>query len=314
MPKKPALQPSSDTQPAKPAAAPNLFVSWSGKRSGDAAVAFAKWIPEVIPDVRPWLSKHNIAAGAPWQHELTANLTTCPYGIFMVTKDNLHAPWLNYEAGSIARKLGIDTRLMVILLDDHRVTGPLEAFQATRLDDEEMEKLVLDMNNVLGKPDWAGTVKIVFKEKWPSLATALRRASSGQDLTTIEPTDPGTELLRRIAGVERQLATLIDAVQKQTATNVTAPSDGTDIAEFETTLARDAFFTGARLAKNKGRIPVIRIHKGANAALSTTVCGKSTAGSLFVAIDGHSLRRIETSTRHALCLTCTMGTPLEGVS
>jgi hypothetical protein len=52
--------------PAKDAASENVFLTWSGPRSRQVAEALKKWLPGVVQQCQPWMSK-DIAAGKRWQ-------------------------------------------------------------------------------------------------------------------------------------------------------------------------------------------------------------------------------------------------------
>jgi hypothetical protein len=297
---------SSPQAPLPPTDTPNLFISWSGK-SGHAALAFAPWIRQVIPEVRPWISKHDIAAGAVWHHELTTNLKTCSYGVFFVTKDNMAAPWLNYEAGAIANKLGIDTRVMVILLDQHRVTGPLEIFQATPFSEAGMKKLVLDMNDILGRAEWAPNLEIIFQAKWGDLQAAFKSVRRDADAASNSPPDSNTELLQRMAGLERLITGHSEAVlqrlsQLQSPTNNTillgggkpAISTGTTAAELRPagyyviefpTEGDAASFVNTRRAPKSVEVP--KLHRQARMPSKwLPACGARVPGSRLVEFAG----------------------------
>jgi hypothetical protein len=60
------------------------------------------FLKRVIQATEPWLSK-DITAGARWRNDLAAALATTKFGIVCVTRENQSVPWVNFEAGALAK-------------------------------------------------------------------------------------------------------------------------------------------------------------------------------------------------------------------
>src|SRR6266849_2805275 len=103
-----------------------IFISWSGQRSGAVAAALHKWLPKVVNAFRPWLSAADIDKGARWNAEVSAKLATVKAGIFCLTPDNLSSQWLLFEAGALSKTLE-KTFVCTLLvgLEPSDVEGPL---------------------------------------------------------------------------------------------------------------------------------------------------------------------------------------------
>jgi hypothetical protein len=80
-----------------------VFVSWS-KDSQPAAELFCVWLPRVIQQVKVWQSEH-IESGDKWFTTLSERLSENDFGVLMVTKKNHREPWLQFEAGALAKAL-----------------------------------------------------------------------------------------------------------------------------------------------------------------------------------------------------------------
>lgn len=80
-----------------------VFLSWSGEKSRDVAFALRDWLPSVINIVDPFVSARDIDAGSRWQGEIAEQLGATNFGVVCVTKANQLSPWLNFEAGALAK-------------------------------------------------------------------------------------------------------------------------------------------------------------------------------------------------------------------
>ena len=162
-----------------------IFLSWSGKRSRSIAAALKSWLPDVIVNVETWMSDHDIAAGKRWGVELDKELETCNFGILCLTPENVTAPWLLYEAGSLA-KLVASSRVVPYLLAKPNVTGPLSQFQGVDADKEGTLKLIRGINQILDKPLPDDRINRIFERAWPDLEREIKltgKPSSSDHIT-----------------------------------------------------------------------------------------------------------------------------------
>jgi hypothetical protein len=89
-----------------------VFISWSGDKSRDVALALRDWLPGVINSIEPFVSAKDIYAGTRWQAEIASQLDSTNFGIVCVTKDNQLSSWLNFEAGALAK--AVDSSRLVL--------------------------------------------------------------------------------------------------------------------------------------------------------------------------------------------------------
>lgn len=161
-----------------------IFISWSGERSKAVAIALKTWLPFIFQDLEPWLSDHDIYAGARWNYELDHELESTDYGILCLTPENLTAPWLLFEAGSLAKAIKV-ARVVPYRLDlsSTDIEPPLGQFQGVNADEAGTLKLLESINrsreSVLPS-DW---LKRVFTKWWPDLNSQLNSISSIQGET-----------------------------------------------------------------------------------------------------------------------------------
>jgi hypothetical protein len=112
-----------------------IFISWSGERSEALAKALREWFPLVLHFVEPWLSQSDIKVGDRWSIEIAKELENCNFGVICITKENVAAPWILFEAGALAKSMQ-DGRVIPLLLDLDlkELSGPLAQFQAKKAD------------------------------------------------------------------------------------------------------------------------------------------------------------------------------------
>ncbi len=180
-----------------------IFISWSKETSNRVALSLREWLPEVFPDVEPWLSQHDIGAGSKWANELGKALEGSDFGIICVTRSNLFSPWVLYESGAIAKSF--DEGLVVPLLFKLKVADfatnqlhPLSQFQSVEATAQGVAKLLQSVNQSRQMPAPEDWVSRSFKKWWwPELENRFSKIS-GSDLKIEEAVDELSEKQSRI--------------------------------------------------------------------------------------------------------------------
>lgn len=128
-----------------------IFLSWSGEQSRQLADAFANWLPNVLQHVEPYISSKNIGLGERALDNIKNELETSSFGIVFVTKENIKAPWINYEAGAISNSLGVK-KVIPVMYDCELIdldNSPLRQFQAAKdLEQENVGRIIMAINSV----------------------------------------------------------------------------------------------------------------------------------------------------------------------
>ena len=124
-----------------------VFLSWSGDLSHKVALTLRDWLPSVIQSIEPYVSSEDIDKGARWSTDIASELADSSYGILCVTKENLHAPWLTFEAGALSKTMD-KSYVSPFLFDIKRseVNGPILQFQSTVFEKDDVRKLLLSLN------------------------------------------------------------------------------------------------------------------------------------------------------------------------
>ena len=155
-----------------------LFVSWSGEYSRKIAAVLKQWIPAVIQSVEVFYSPEDIEKGDDWSSRLNQELEECKYGIVCLTPENVKAPWINFEAGALAKTMDSHVSALMLGIETSDVKGPLSRFQNTRFEKEDFKKLVRSINRTTDKPLASDVLDYIFDSMWPHLQTPLSEIES----------------------------------------------------------------------------------------------------------------------------------------
>ncbi|PWG81185.1 TIR domain-containing protein [Pararcticibacter amylolyticus] len=152
-----------------------VFISWSGNKSHKVALVFREWLPSVIQSIEPYVSSEDIDKGARWSTDIAKELENSTFGLLCVTKENLNAPWLSFEAGALSKTM--DKSLVSPFLFDIKrseVNGPILQFQSTIFEKEDIKKLLNSMNKACGEGCISNTMlEKAFDVWYPTLECDL---------------------------------------------------------------------------------------------------------------------------------------------
>jgi len=153
-----------------------VFLSWSGELSHKIAGSFRDWLPVTLQYVEPYVSSEDIDKGARWGTDIAKELEASHFGILLITKENLHAPWISFEAGALSKALE-KSRVAPFLFDIKRseVQGPLLQFQSTIFTKKDIYKLVESINNNALEDEKLPDARLnkIFERWWPELKGEL---------------------------------------------------------------------------------------------------------------------------------------------
>lgn len=126
-----------------------VFVSWSGKLSKEIGKLLKEWLNENVfadEELEIFLSEDDIDVGEDWHAIIKQELINADCAIVIITKDNIDAPWLNFEAGSIAVSKE-DRRAIPFLVNlrANELRTPLSHYQAVSHTKSNLKKLILDL-------------------------------------------------------------------------------------------------------------------------------------------------------------------------
>ncbi|MFK3836626.1 toll/interleukin-1 receptor domain-containing protein [Microbacterium sp. NPDC087868] len=129
-----------------------IFISWSGPRSQQLAVALRTWIHDVIHTVECFSSTDDIRSGQRWNNEINGELSKTDFGILCVTPENVGNPWLNFESGALAKRIENDARVVPVTLgfQPSALDEPLKQFNGVPANRTGITKLMKDIAAVDG--------------------------------------------------------------------------------------------------------------------------------------------------------------------
>lgn len=152
-----------------------VFISWSGELSEQLGTVLREWLPGSLQFVKPYFTPRDVDKGARWASEIAGELEKTSIGIFCLTRENIAAPWLVFEAGAMSRIVS-EAHVCPLLfgLEPGDISGPLSQFQATRFNQKEFHQLYCTINRLAGESSLdESTRDKVYEMWWPQLQTGI---------------------------------------------------------------------------------------------------------------------------------------------
>jgi len=138
------------------------------------AEALRELLPDAIQDLKAWMSESDMMAGDRWAYRLDRQLERSAFGILCLTPENIGAPWLLFEAGSLA-KSGSNAQLACYRLGLRvaDVPLPLAQFHGVDADKFGTKKLLESVNAALSQPMDPVCLERVFQRWWPNFSRRI---------------------------------------------------------------------------------------------------------------------------------------------
>lgn len=181
-----------------------VFISWSGTLSKNIAQALKQWLPCIIQSLEIFFSPEDIEKGTNWDTQIASELSQCNYGIICLTSDNISAPWINFEAGALAKELTSRISALMVNIKPSDIKGPLAKYQSTKLEEGDFFQLVQNINKLQEKPLDAAILKNSFDSLWGKMKTQFDQAIQ----------QSGTDKVKR-AEIDSPIEELLQLVRKQ---------------------------------------------------------------------------------------------------
>lgn len=205
-----------------------LFISWSGKLSHEIAKELKEWFPQVINQLKPFVSSESIKKGDRWLLDINSELEQSNFGIVCLTKENLTEPWIMFEAGALSKNIS-QSRVSCVLFDNLKqndVDSPLSIFQNTEFNKDEIRKLVVSINYALGDTKIADAILNKSFEKWyPELEDKILDIQNNYS-PDLPPKIEGDNTLNEILRTTKYISNVVARF------NLKLPSDSLDFVRF----------------------------------------------------------------------------------
>ncbi len=194
-----------------------ISLSWSGNLSHRVALILSKWLPSVVQAVTPFVSVDEKRRGAAWFKAIKDQHNQMDFGIICLSRENLSAPWLLFEAGVLSTRFD-EAHVCAILIGDVSeadLEEPIVNFQTIRLNDkEDMRKLVQKLNQMHGtRMLAANALNSAFDRRWPIFREACKKElQESVSRKEIEKPKSEHQLLEEINGLCIQLVETMGSV------------------------------------------------------------------------------------------------------
>jgi len=185
-----------------------VFISWSGQLSKKLADILKHWLPSVIQAVKPYYTPDDIAKGSRWSAEIAKELDEAKIGIICLTRENIEAPWIMFEAGALSKNVGTSKVCPILFgVDATDIKGPLVQFQAAKFEKNDIKKVIDMINTELSETGLtADVLDKVFEKWWPELKEKVEYTLKSTDGVIKYTIRSEREILEEILQLTRTMA------------------------------------------------------------------------------------------------------------
>lgn len=148
----------------------SVFISWSGDEARTIAESLQKFLKFVLANPPSFVASKDIKAGEVWFTEIAAQLDACDVGVIVVTPQSRLKPWLHFEAGAIAKRVGRSAAIPLLcgLAIGDLAGTPLAQLQALTMDRAGILKLCSRLNQLLEANLTEAFIIEAFDNFWPT--------------------------------------------------------------------------------------------------------------------------------------------------
>jgi len=178
--------------------------------SGEVATELREFLKVIFdPNIDLFMSDEDIEAGDRGQARIAEELAGTSVGIVVVTRENQHRQWLNFEAGALSKAVkGEKSRVIPLLIDlahGSELVGPLTNFQYIPWGREGVGKLVRSLNGFVKADE--GVIEKRLNSEWGSFEEAVR--------TLLDEEPEPVEEKRPVEAILEELLELTRAIHRE---------------------------------------------------------------------------------------------------
>lgn len=193
------------------------------------------WLNLVIQSLEPWISSSDIERGSQWASRINEELEASTQGIFCLTAESKDAPWILFEAGSLAKGQAT-SRVYTLLVDvkASEITGPLVQFNHTRPIKSDMKLLMSNLNTRLGDKSLPEPILTrSFEIAWPKFEADFEQIMNETTANTpLKDARPDKEILGEILELVRNSDSRITKLENKDIRN------GPDFSGYKNSLSK----------------------------------------------------------------------------
>ena len=150
-----------------------IFISQSGERSKQLALALQEFVRLVVLEAEPWVSHNGIEKGTRSLSKIGESLEAADAGIICLTSENLFAPWILFEAGALSKRQSDHVWTVLLDIDHTQVEPPLGQFQHTSVNKDDLRAVIQSINKASPKQRSEADLAKVFEAFWPDLGEKI---------------------------------------------------------------------------------------------------------------------------------------------
>lgn len=184
-----------------------VFLCWSGDRSYEVAKAFEEWLPKVIQVVDPFISS-GIPKGKRWGGAIADELEETKVGILCLTRENLNANWILFEAGALSKTKDAYVCTFLLDLKATDIEEPLASFQHTASKREDIRQLMDTINKAVKESEEHSLAEKLFNSTFDMYWTELEAKLKGiiaKSPEAVSPPRDMKDMVEEILGIARRL-------------------------------------------------------------------------------------------------------------
>jgi hypothetical protein len=166
-----------------------VFISWSGNCSKMIAKELRKQLDSIFEneDFTCFMSEEDIMSGDCWFEKIKHELEAADLAILCITKENISAPWINFEAGAIALNMQ-ETKIIPFIfgvsIPSH---SPLSHYQAKAFNRNSYENMLNDLKNIGNFQTLSeGQFKTLLKDSFNEISSRVNDIMHELDQTYFE--------------------------------------------------------------------------------------------------------------------------------
>lgn len=195
------------------------FISWSGDESREVAEQLQKLFAHTLAAPKLFVASKDLKAGEVWFTEIAQRLEDCDVGVIVVTKQNLAKPWLHFEAGAIAKRVGRSAAIPLLCgVSTGELSGtPLAQLQAITTSESDVRKLCFRLNELLELELTDDHINESFPVWWDKLKIGIDNPEiwQGQKQPKAQPTI--ADLSVQVTQLAASVAGIADSLSRQNA-------------------------------------------------------------------------------------------------